>query len=643
MISRLLRLISTSTRRELVVTGLLAFTLFWSGAGAPPLIGRDEPRFAQAAREMLDRGDLVVPTFGGQNRYDKPILIYWCTMASYRLLGVNEQAARLPSNVAAALAAMLLAWAARRRYGPGAGAVAGLLLAVTVTFHIEARGCTADAVMLLPGLAALIALVELWHGRGGRGYAAILWLGLALGMLAKGPVVPAFALAMVLTWWGMTRTWHRWEIWAAGILLVLGWWRLGPLVLALPAAVAVIELLAQAHTRRRLAALRWWWGVPLLLVIVLPWAIAAYHATDGAFFEVGVGRHVVARSLTALESHGGFPGFYAITGPLAAFPWFLLLIPVARVLVRAWPVDSETRMLAAWVVGPLVMLELVQTKLVHYWMLSYPAAILLILAWLTRSLGRGPDCIPDCGEEDDEPSISPAIRWSIAASAVLLALVPLILETRLELEQLHVAAIATALPLLLGAIHIGARGGASPLRCMITLSLGTGVFLVVLLSLFLPALAPSLLGPRAAARALELVQPSEQLVVYKARDDELFFYLPLEAISCRPRTCLEKLIESGEPLLGIGRTADVERLADEDPRIDVVPVDTVEGIELGRVRWSRITLFRPAVADLVSLDNAGPLQEPPDGAETGFPPDQDPPDQGPPDQGAARGSGQGDR
>ena len=98
---------------EVAVAGAMAFVLFFIGTAQVPLIPRDEARFAEAAREMLARGDLVVPTFAGVNRYDKPILIYWCVSASYFVFGVNERAARLPSNITGAMTVLLLAWTAR--------------------------------------------------------------------------------------------------------------------------------------------------------------------------------------------------------------------------------------------------------------------------------------------------------------------------------------------------------------------------------------------------------------------------------------------------------------------------------------------------------------------------------------------------
>jgi hypothetical protein len=160
---------------------------------------------------------------------------------------------------------------------------------------------------------------------------------------------------------------------------------------------------------------------------------------------------------------------------------------------------------------------------------------------------------------------------------------------------------------------------------VVTLCLGTGIFLVVLLGLFLPAMAPFLLGPRAAAAALEERRPDEQLVVYKARDDELLFYLPSDAISIRPRSELEALVAKGTPFLGIGRAEDVGRLIDEQPHLDLVLFDGIDGVELGRVRWSRIYLFRPFSPDMVSPDVASdPVDPGPDAPAIGAPADAAP-------------------
>ncbi len=64
-----------------------------------PLLGPDEARYAQVAREMFERGDLVTPMLGGFNWFEKPVLLYWLQIFSYKLFGVSEFAARFGSAI----------------------------------------------------------------------------------------------------------------------------------------------------------------------------------------------------------------------------------------------------------------------------------------------------------------------------------------------------------------------------------------------------------------------------------------------------------------------------------------------------------------------------------------------------------------
>src|SRR3984893_13833907 len=85
-----------------------------AGTWSLPLIDRDEPRFAEASREMIERGDYVVPYFNNHFRFDKPPLAYWMQVASYKVFGENDFAARFPSAIAAALVALsIFAWGSR--------------------------------------------------------------------------------------------------------------------------------------------------------------------------------------------------------------------------------------------------------------------------------------------------------------------------------------------------------------------------------------------------------------------------------------------------------------------------------------------------------------------------------------------------
>jgi 4-amino-4-deoxy-L-arabinose transferase-like glycosyltransferase len=579
-----LRIASTSSRREVLISGLLALLLLSAGSGSTPLIGQDESRFAVASQEMLERGDLVVPTFAGENRYDKPILIYWCTMASYQLLGVSERAARLPSQLAGALVVALLAWTARRRWGAGAGLLAGLLLLITPVFNVEARACTADLVMLLPTLVAMLALEQIYSGARRRYLAALFWIGMALSVLAKGPVGPACVLSTGVALWAISRSWKRWELIAGGLLMLCGWWPLGPAVLVIPAVAATWSALRSAASRRVLKRLRWQWGLPLAAALVAPWAIAAHIATDGAFFTEAIGRHVVSRSLTALESHGGFPGFYIITGLIVAFPWVGLLPSALYRVRKALADDSRLRFLMAWLLGPLVLLELVQTKLVHYWMISYPAGVMLVVGWLILT-------------STNEQRVGLGPRLTTLVTGLTLAFLPLALVIRLNLDDLKDVALLTAIPLVLVVLIWSLRGGYAPLRSLVLLQAGTALYLLLLLATLLPALGAHLMGPRTVQRATEMIMPNEEIVVYKARDDELFFYLP-EAVSCRSSDCLREWIKQERPFLGLARTRDLERFKAAHPDLWLYTIETVEGIDLGHLETTEVSLVRTGASYL---------------------------------------------
>jgi len=576
-VRRWIERITLTPGREAAVAGALALALFVAGTGEVPIFGRDEARFAQAAREMLDRGDLVVPTFAGQGRYHKPILHYWCTMASYRLLGVNERAARLPSSLAGALVIAVVAAAARRRFGAGAGLLAGLLLAVTPVVWVEARACTADMVLLLPTLVMMLAFERLLAGDGGRRDALLFWAAMAVAILAKGPVAPAWVLCTGLALWAMGRRWQRWEVAAAAVLLGLGWWRLGPLVLAAPAAVAALELLRSPDGRQAVARLRPGWGLPVLVAITAPWAVAASVATDGAFLREAIGTHVVARGQTAFESHGFFAGFYVVTAVVTALPWFGAL--VERLLpMRVWLADRRQRFLVAWLLGPLVLLELYQTKLAHYWMPSYPAAVLLVAGWLAAA--PPPRRVGVAGR------ILQAVGGAVLAAALLA--VPL----TIPVPSLVPAAAAAAALVAAATAAAVALAGRRPAAGAAAGALGLGLALLVVAGLYLPELGRHALGPAAARRAVELERDGERIVVFKPRDEEIFFYLPVNVRACRDAGCMAALPAAGGDWLAVARRDDLELLREEWRAAQLVEVDRVRGVDAGHARWDEQVLFR---------------------------------------------------
>ncbi len=564
---------------ESLVSGLVVFCLVFVGSADIPVVNGDEARFAQATREMLERDDLVVPTFGGIDRYDKPILIYWLVAASFEHFGRSPRTARLPSNLAAAVAAALLAWAARRRWGPGSGLLAALLLAVSPVFHVQARACTADSVTFLCTLAAILAMERLVDGVSSRRWAAVFWISLALGVLSKGPVTPLFLASTAVGLWVLNRPWLRWEIYAAAVLLPAGALAAGPVVLLVPAIAAGAAFIKNPAARRRAAAFGWWWGLPLTLGIVLPWATAAWHATDGAFFRVAVSRHVVERSVTALESHGGFPGFYLVTALVLAFPWIATLTAAMPSIWRFRVSASWTRFLLAWMLGPLVVLEVLGTKLVHYWMPAYPAAILLVVGWLWE-------------RTEERPSPGRAALLLHAAGGIVLAAAPVIVVLHFGLDDVKIWAWAAAVPLILATVWSATRLRSRTRSAVTIAALGTAIFLVLLFAMFVPRLSTHMVGPRTANRVLQIETDDEDLILHRLRDEELLFYLPARLRVSRSHDDLKQQVDGSRPTLIIVRERDVEDLYSALRGVPYEIVDRVDGIDLGRGRRSTNLIAR---------------------------------------------------
>jgi len=329
---------------------LLVLALLLPGSAPLPLLDRDEPRFATATREMQERADWFVPTFNGDYRFDKPILIYWLMRGGYALVGVNELGARLPS-IAAALALVLLTAAAGRRwFDARTGLTAAVALATCLQFFIHGRLALADMVMVACVALAQIALARLLlepdnDARTTRRWWWALWLGLALGFLAKGPIawaVPALSLILL-----------RWVFWRQP----LPW-----------------------------ARLRAWSGGALMLVLIAAWGVPALVLTHGEFFKVGIGKHVVERGLDGFNARSYSVFFYLKTAPLSLFPWVVLL-PLAWLGARRrW--SPKVAWLSCWAISPYLIFTPYATQLPHYVLPGYPALFLLIALGLELPASR---------------------------------------------------------------------------------------------------------------------------------------------------------------------------------------------------------------------------------------------------------------
>jgi 4-amino-4-deoxy-L-arabinose transferase-like glycosyltransferase len=358
-------------RRILALVILAAGGLYLLGNGRVSLWDRDEPRYAQTSRQMLQSGDWVVPRLYDKVRTAKPVFIYWCQAGAMRVLGDNAFAARLPSAVAMTLTLCVLALVLWRAAGPERAAWTVFVMAFSVLVVMSAKMSTTDAVLLLWITIAQLGLYACWQGR--ATWTVVIVMGLAIGLagLTKGPVVLG-VIGMTLIALAVFRG------------IETGW--IGPLVEAFR---AVFSRRARP-ARLPVALLKLLVGTAVAAAVVAPW-LYLVHARESSFLGTSVSHDVFGRIARPLEGHRGPPGYYLLVIFAIFLPWSLLL-PMA--IVHGWRNRGEpaVRFALAAALGPWLMFELVQTKLPHYLLPIFPALAFLTADVIVRAREAGAAC-----------------------------------------------------------------------------------------------------------------------------------------------------------------------------------------------------------------------------------------------------------
>lgn len=343
--------------RGAIIVALIALVSSLFGAARLPVMDRDEARFAQATRQMVETGDYVRIRVQADERNKKPIGIHWLQAASVRAFEPVTHRLnaiwpyRLPSALGAALAALATLWAGVALVGPRAAFLGSVLFASGALLGFEGMTAKTDAVLLGFTTLALASLARLRVGDARpRLLALLFWAALACGIMIKGPITPMVAL-LTLASLGL---WERKWAW--------------------------------------MKPLAWWPGPLLAVLIVAPWMIAIDQATDGRFFAEAIAGDLAPKVAGGQEGHFAAPGYHLALLAFLIFPASYALPMAARLAWRTYKAKradatfSGCRFLLAWAVPSFVLFELAPTKLAHYTLPTFPAIALLCGAALYTAL-----------------------------------------------------------------------------------------------------------------------------------------------------------------------------------------------------------------------------------------------------------------
>jgi 4-amino-4-deoxy-L-arabinose transferase-like glycosyltransferase len=329
-----------------LLAGFCAFFFFF-GLSYFGLVGADEPRYAQVAREMLNRHDWITPTLGGKPWLEKPVLYYWQAIIAYRIFGVSDWVARIPSAADATLM-VIAVYLFLRRFRPGVYLDGALITASAAGVIGFARAASTD----MP-LASMITIAMLawyaWYESRARSYLALSYFFLGLGVLAKGPVALLLAFLIVLLFTALTHD---------------------------------FETLKQTF---------WIPGIAIFLAVALPWYIAV-QLKNPEFSRVFILQHNLARFGTNLYHHPEPFWYYLPVVMLALLPWTVFVVVTLSKSIRVWlKQKKELRsdedlnvFLIIWLIVPILFFSISQSKLPGYIVPALPAGSLLVAEYIRR-------------------------------------------------------------------------------------------------------------------------------------------------------------------------------------------------------------------------------------------------------------------
>lgn len=349
---------------------LIGFTTFFIGYGLVPylggsvlgLVGADEPRYAQVAREMLARHDFITPVLYGKPWLEKPALYYWRAMFTFKDFGVHDWSARIPSAEFAFILIVLI-YLHMRRFRPGGQLDAALITVSCAAIIGFARGASTDMQLAAPFCIGMLGWYA-WYETDKKFWLFDLYFFGGAATLAKGPVAPFMAIAIIILFAGLRREWSL--------------------------------------LRRTL----WMPGIVLYLAMVLPWFIAVQHRNP-QFVRVFFLEHNLERFATDRFRHAQVFWYYIPVVGLALMPWLALacsaLWNAVRTSIEEWKVrrnpdryvgnprtgDAFPEFLVLWAIFPVVFFSFSDSKLPGYILPAVPPITILCGDYLNRMRKHG--------------------------------------------------------------------------------------------------------------------------------------------------------------------------------------------------------------------------------------------------------------
>jgi len=556
--------LATLAGRPYAALVLLCLLAWLPGFAMLPPLDRDEARFAQASKQMVETGNLVDIRFGDAARYKKPAGIYWLQAAATEALGRPPYdqiwTYRLPSLLGAIAAVLLAFWCFSALAPPVTALIGAALLALTLGLTAEAHIAKTDAVLLATVLGAEGVLLRLYlagrdgaRARPGFGLAMAGWVAVAIGILIKGPVVVAVVAltALAVSLWD--REW-RW-----------------------------------------LAATRPLPGLALMLVLVLPWLVAIGIESHGQFFRDALGHDLAGKLAGGQEAHGAPPGYYVLLSTLTLWPATLFALPGIGAAIGARK-EPAMRFLLSWAGAAWLMFELVPTKLPNYVLPVYPALAILAALWLMREDGR-----ETRGEK---------ILRRVASAQFVIGALGLAAAIAIAPERF-----GTGAPLWLGAL--AALGGAvgfgaavlllvrARLTALLAAVLSAFVFYPLLMWGAAPRLSAIWVSPRLAAVIAKDSLPGDPPVVTAGYDEPSLIFL----------LGTQTLIGTGARAADIAASVGGLALIEESQKpaflkgiagrgVSAAALDRLTGINYSHGRPVAITIYRVTPAPSVTIPPA---------------------------------------